>query len=239
MAPGYSFEELTNYMIYLYPKTNFVYSYESLSQKTNCNINVDEIFYSDDELNETYYSDSNFDLNEQLDNFLNITFDSNEVNISVNCYEEIEKEFILINNTGGTVSFPADTDVKVEKIECETPISMNNYPDVNKIIDCESCGKKNLCNYVKLHEEQYHGGCINDCELCRKYFYCNDVKLIHIGCTYDCSYCINSNILGRETGCDFSAPVKKIEEKVQKNIKNIKLQKNNKNTKSQKNYKNI
>ena len=126
MGPGYSFEELTNFMIYLYPKTNFVYSYEILSQKNNSNVNVDEIYYSDEELNETYYSDCNLNLNEQLDNFLNITFDSNDMNISVNGSEEIEKEFMLINNTGGTVSLPANTDVKVEKIECETPISISN-----------------------------------------------------------------------------------------------------------------
>ena len=80
---SYSFDELVNCMLYLYPKTNVIYQY-------NENLNIHPIVKMEDDFDETYYSDIeadiynsdeedfDFDLYDVLGDYMNLSNASND-----------------------------------------------------------------------------------------------------------------------------------------------------------------
>ena len=92
-----SFEDLNNYMIYLYPKMNNVYKYEPVSLPNNDDMAESNSYDSGDETynSETddsiYFSDNNSDLFDVLEDFMNISNVSDDSNFSFKTTNNVSK----------------------------------------------------------------------------------------------------------------------------------------------------
>ena len=118
-----------------------------------------------------YISDDSFDENVDgteidgiMQNYLNITFNESEMNISLNDIDNNVKESVEYNKTGGSVSLPTNTDVKgfkyvhrMPSLDCQEEIICDKCKsfELNDIIDsnqiCQSC-QMGFSETIKLNQ---------------------------------------------------------------------------------------
>ena len=150
-----SYDELVNYRLFFYPKTNNIYTSEpSQLNEQSFNMSVDETYISEFD-DSFYYSDCDSDLYEVLNNFMDIGNVSNDCDILFNDAEIVVTEN---NHTGGPVRQITDTVVKVDK---ETN---NNVSE-----KCEMCNNVNIVMSAnKNHLTNKHDGVLYNYNVCSK-----------------------------------------------------------------------
>ena len=135
------YEQLTDFMKYLYPKINNVYQFANNGIIDQC---VDNVYDAKIDSNEIYISDDS------------------EIYQSDEDIEYCEKEFWLSDETVGSANQLLGTVVNVETNELETPHI--KYPHISKINTCESC--KDVTKTLVLHMYNNHSDGIYRCETC-------------------------------------------------------------------------